>query len=228
MLNLFHVHSKKALLVVATIAAFFYGITGVLLLKVFLDIPLLLLASYSALEILLSLIRKKGSAPRPPLANKRKMTVWGVGPKFAVLSLAYCLGILGLHLAWFHDHAFVIVARSVNLIVGAVLIAIGFTIYLLSALTIDRYFKQEKLCTKGTYSLMRHPLYGSLILFIVPGVVVIFGSLLGITIPVFMYCVFTILVKEEERFLEQKFGQEYLRYRDNVGILYPRLRGLLR
>jgi protein-S-isoprenylcysteine O-methyltransferase Ste14 len=78
------------------------------------------------------------------------------------------------------------------------------------------------LATKGVYAYFRHPIYGSWIVFIIPGIVLIVNSLIGLTIPVFMYIVFKTTIGEEDKYLEEKFGEEYDEYKRKVGSLFPK------
>jgi protein-S-isoprenylcysteine O-methyltransferase Ste14 len=150
-----------------------------------------------------------------------EMTRWGVGPKFTLISIIYAIVIFLLHLVWFPSLTFVILGREVNLVIGMILIIVGLLIFLIPVFTIDKYFFEGKLCTIGIYSFIRHPIYGAWIVFIVPGIVIISGSLLGISIPIFMYAIFKILIPKEEAYLEKKFGEEYLEYKKKVNALFP-------
>jgi protein-S-isoprenylcysteine O-methyltransferase Ste14 len=95
-------------------------------------------------------------------------------------------------------------------------------------MTIHKYFNEGKLATRGVYAYFRHPIYGSWIVFIVPGVVLMLNSLLGLTVPFFMYVVFSALIKEEEEYLEEKFGDEYFEYKRKVGSIFPRFNTFFR
>jgi protein-S-isoprenylcysteine O-methyltransferase Ste14 len=150
-----------------------------------------------------------------------EMTRWGVGPKFTLISIIYAIVIFLLHLFWFPSLTFVILGREVNLVIGIILIIVGLLIFLIPAFTIDKYFFEGKLCAIGIYSFIRHPIYGAWIVFIVPGIVIIRGSLLGISIPIFMYAIFKILIPKEDEYLEKKFGEEYLEYKKKVNALFP-------
>jgi len=152
-----------------------------------------------------------------------KMTRWGVGPRFAAASLAYSAVAAGAQHLLFPGVRFVIFAKSANMALGTALAAAGLFIFLVPALTIDRYYNQGLLCRKGIYARMRHPIYGAWISFIVPGIVVMAGSVMGITIPVFMYVVFRALIPEEERYLAGKFGDEYAEYQASVWAVFPKL-----
>jgi protein-S-isoprenylcysteine O-methyltransferase Ste14 len=154
---------------------------------------------------------------------KQKMTRWGIGPKFTFMSIVYSIIIAVLHFVFLPDLTFVLIYRPLNIVLGTILIITGIPVFVLPACTIDRYFHQGKLCTKGVYSYIRHPIYGAWIVCIVPGLVLIIGSIIGITIPIFMYCLFRLLIVKEERYLEEHFGDEYRAYKKNVGALFPKV-----
>jgi protein-S-isoprenylcysteine O-methyltransferase Ste14 len=151
------------------------------------------------------------------------MSRWGVGPVFTALSLLYGVIILILHLVYLQSLTFTIGDRSINLIIGGVLIAIGLPVFIIPALTIDKYFFSNRLCTTGVYGFIRHPIYGAWITFIIPGTVIVMGSVIGITVPVFMYVVYRRLIKKEEQYLEVKFGAQYREYKKRVGGVFPKI-----
>ncbi|MEW6619634.1 MAG: MBL fold metallo-hydrolase [bacterium] len=153
----------------------------------------------------------------------KEMTKWGVGPKFALISVIYGIIIFILHFVYYPSLTFEVISGSVNVILGIILLILGVPIFLIPAFTIDKYFYEGKLYKSGIYSFFRHPIYAAWIVFIVPGIVLIFGSLLGISIPLFMYLVFRILIVKEEKYLERKFGQDYLHYKKEVPCLFPRI-----
>ena len=152
-----------------------------------------------------------------------KMTRWGIGPKFTCISVVYAASVFLLNHIYFPFLRFTLLSNTVNVIVGIILIAIGIPIWVIPAFTINRYFYEGKLCTTGIYSFLRHPIYGAWITFIVPGIVIMRGSVLGISIPLFMYVIFRMLIVHEERYLEMKFGDSYLNYKRQVGAVFPKL-----
>lgn len=152
----------------------------------------------------------------------RRMTRWGVGPTFAGISGVYALLIFVLNQIYCPALRFTLFAPAVNLTIGILLIAIGAPLFLLPAFTIDDYFYKGKLCTTGVYAFVRHPIYAAWITCIVPGIVFIRGSVLGISIPIGMYLVFRIMIDKEEAYLAEKFGKEYQEYRRKVGAVFPK------
>ncbi len=154
--------------------------------------------------------------------KNKKMTRWGVGPQFALISCIYVIIIFILNYVWF-SNLLIPISPNLSLIFGIILIVLGLPVFLIPAFTIDKYFKDGKLVTKGIYRYFRHPIYASWIIFFVPGIILIKGSLLGLTIPFFMYFIFKILIKNEEDYLERKFGEKYLQYKKRVGTIFPKL-----
>lgn len=91
-----------------------------------------------------------------------------------------------------------------------------------------RIYKNHTLIRSGIYSIVRHPLYASIMLmFYGAGIVYMnISSILSVTfifIP-FMYC----RAKQEETLLVEKFGDDYRNYVQKVGMLFPKFvrRGL--
>ena len=155
------------------------------------------------------------------------MTRWGVGPKFTVVSFIIAMLIFSIHYGWF-AHLEIPLPRTLTLIIGAALVIIGIPIFLIPGLTIDKYFRHGELATGGIYSYIRHPIYGSWVVFIIPGMIFILNSLIGFLIPIFMYVVFKIFIIEEESYLEEKFGQKYKEYQKNVGSIFPKFKSIFK
>jgi len=93
-----------------------------------------------------------------------------------------------------------------------------------AASQVHRAFNQGKLVTSGLYAYIRNPVYAAWILLIAPGVIVASGLLLLTIMPFAMYAMVRVLIVNEDRYLEQKFGQEYLEYKKNVNSIIPKLR----
>ena len=151
------------------------------------------------------------------------MTRWGIGPKFTIISFIYAATVFTIQNIIFSELRFVIYSTPVNIILGILLILIGLIIFLISAFTIDKYFYEGRLCKKGIYAYLRHPIYASWISFIVPGIVILRDSILGITIPIFMCFIFRVLIPDEEKYWIDKFGDQYIEYSSKVWAFFPKL-----
>lgn len=151
------------------------------------------------------------------------MNRFGIGPKFALLSVIYVAIIVFLHYSFLSTLTFTIISRWVNITLGIMLILVGIPLFILSGVTVHRHINKEKLCTTGVYSYFRHPLYASWIVFIIPGIVLIISSIVAISCPIFMYIIFRIFIGEEDRYLKEKFGNEYLKYEKKVNAVFPKI-----
>lgn len=156
------------------------------------------------------------------------MTIWGIGRILAVSSALYA----GACFAATHYFPKLFIISGIPSIAfkiaGAALLAIGIPIWIVSAWTVSKGFKEGQLLTTGVYGWFRHPLYASFILFTVPGIVIFFQSWLLLTVPLFMYVVFKLLIKKEEDYLKKEFGDAYLEYHDKVNAVFPTFSALFR
>jgi hydroxyacylglutathione hydrolase len=154
---------------------------------------------------------------------RREVTVWGVGHKFTVLSVFYLILALVAHYVWFPFFVIQVVPHAVLVVIGLILMAIGIPIWVAASKAVDRAFEEGVLATQGVYALCRHPIYGNAFFFTIPGILLFFRSWLLLTVPVVMYIIFKLLIKEEEDYLRQEFGPAYLEYEKQVNAVFPKL-----
>lgn len=152
------------------------------------------------------------------------MSLWGIGLKFVLISIVLTVVLIALNYVLLSELIFCIGSRLINTLIGVLLISAGVFAFLIPAQRVTKHFKENKLCTTGIYAYLRHPIYASWILAIVPGIVVISGAVLGVMIPLIMYVLFKIMIGEEEQYLKTKFGQDYIDYQKRVGSLFPILK----
>jgi len=156
-------------------------------------------------------------------SSKREMTVWGVGLRFTVISLA-CLALaLVAHYVWYPRFAIQGVPYAVLVAAGVLLMAAGIPIWISGSKAVDRAFEEGRLATQGVYALCRHPIYGNAIFFTIPGILLFFRSWLLLLVPVAMYVTFRVLIREEEEYLRRRFGEAYLAYERAVNAAFPRV-----
>ena len=55
----------------------------------------------------------------------------------------------------------------------------------------------------------------------VPGVALVMSSWIGLAVPLVMYVILRVLVREEETYLERRFGDEYRAYQRRVPAVLP-------
>ncbi len=151
------------------------------------------------------------------------MTIFGIGPKLVRLSVAYSIIPAALTMAY---PSFFIIPMSSTVFnfFGVILLALGVPLWLLSIFPLLTGVTQGKLCTTGVYSIVRNPMYSGFIVFIVPAISLFLRSWILFTIPIVMYLIFKKLIKAEELYLEEQFGEAYLKYKSEVNLLIPSFR----
>jgi protein-S-isoprenylcysteine O-methyltransferase Ste14 len=150
-----------------------------------------------------------------------KMTRWGIGPKFAIVSIV--VGLIMITVNYNYFPSLILSYNPYMFWFGVALLLIGIAIFVMATIQVHRGFNRGRLITNGVYAYIRHPVYAVWILFIVPGLLLITGLLFLIVMPFVMYAWFRVLIVEEEEYLEQKFGREYLDYKRRVNAIIPRI-----
>jgi hydroxyacylglutathione hydrolase len=157
------------------------------------------------------------------LIMSKEMTVWGVGGKFTLFSVLYLALALAAHYVWYPLFVMRGIPYALLIAAGVILVAIGVPIWVTASREVDRAYEGEYLATQGVYALCRHPIYGNAIFFTIPGILLFFRSWLLLTVPVAMYAIFKVLIRGEEAYLREKFGNAYLEYAREVNAVFPRL-----
>lgn len=153
--------------------------------------------------------------------SQKKNSIFGIGPILVTLTIIYSIiiSIVSKYIGeilitkWIPEY--------IIYFISGLLLIIGIPFFVISVKTLFKEFYKGELITEGVYGIVRNPLYSSFICFIVPGIVVLSKSLLLMTIPVFMYFVFKILINKEEVYLEKVFGQEYRDYKIKTNSIFP-------
>jgi protein-S-isoprenylcysteine O-methyltransferase Ste14 len=158
---------------------------------------------------------------------KKQMTIWGIGPKFALFSILYFICTLIVHFALYPVFVIESIPYIMLIVFGVILMGIGIPIWILSAKAIVKGFSQGILVTDGVYTICRHPLYGHGIFFTFPGVLMFFKSYILLTLPLFMYVLFRALIPIEEKYLEEKFGNTFVNYTNSANMVFPKFWKLL-
>jgi protein-S-isoprenylcysteine O-methyltransferase Ste14 len=150
-----------------------------------------------------------------------KMGRFGIGIQWALISIAYCaftFVLLFSNPQFFGIHG---IPSWILTSVGILLIVIGIPFYMAGGIAVQRAYNAGKLCTAGIFSLCRHPTYAGWVIFVVPGIMLLFRSWIGLTAVPFMYITLRIMVRKEDKYLEQKFGDEFIEYKKRVPAVFP-------
>ena len=109
--------------------------------------------------------------------------------------------------------------KSVILKVISIIILIpGAAIWIWSVVLILTKIPKKELITNGPYSLVKHPLYTSVALLVLPWIGFLLNTWLGIVIGIIVYIGSRIFSPEEEEILSKIFGTTWDEYCKKVKI----------
>jgi len=149
---------------------------------------------------------------------KNKMKITGVAPMIAVPTFLYLA--ITILITYLSDDKFKITAQSSTVLVvsGSVLILLGAAIVANCGRVLLKSFDKGILMTDGLYKIFRNPMYAAYLIFIIPGICLLFNSWLALTTLIINYIIFSVLIKREYKYLHEKFGKEYEDYLSKVVI----------
>ncbi|MFX1586761.1 MAG: methyltransferase family protein [Promethearchaeota archaeon] len=155
--------------------------------------------------------------------KNHEISFLGVGPKMT-LALAPFIVLLSI-LNIIFSPTFQLPIDQIWIIpIGIVLIIIGAFIFIKSELLLRKAYNASELLLTGFYGHIRHPMYGSFILLIIPGIVIMINSWILYFLPFIFYIIFRIFIKQEESYCLKKFGEKYNHYKKNVHAIFPKLK----
>jgi protein-S-isoprenylcysteine O-methyltransferase Ste14 len=105
-----------------------------------------------------------------------------------------------------------------GLIVGLALLVIGVPTWLGSVAQILIHVPRKELITTGPFAIIKHPLYTSVALLVIPGCGLLFDTWVGFAIGAILYASTRIFAVREEELLAKYFPTEYPAYLAKVRI----------
>lgn len=144
------------------------------------------------------------------------MKITGVAPKIAVPTLLYI--ILAVVMDSLTKPLFTITQNnySILVVIGILLILIGVVLVSIVGRELVKSYKSTVLMTNGLYKVFRNPMYTAYLIFIMPGISILFNSWLVLSSVILNFILFQVFIKEEYKYLEKTFGEEYKRYLTDV------------
>ena len=151
----------------------------------------------------------------------KSMTLFGCGPKLALLCLPYIM--LSLSVMYLYPDFLNLSFLDIMPVktAGFIWLGLGSTFWIYSAIYFLKNFKPGELITTGPFSLCRNPIYSSIILFIIPSLALIFHSGLLFTIAIVLYIGFKLSIHGETIVLRRIFGEKYEKYEESVNEVFP-------
>ena len=151
----------------------------------------------------------------------KKLSFLGVGPKIAIVLLPWLLISIVLSTHFRKMFSYTHEKSSLLFICGIVLLIFGTIFYGSTVRLLLKGLKETSLVTNGAFSLCQNPLYSSIILFIIPALSLIINSWLVLTSSIAGYIIFKIFIRKEYNELEEFFGSDYIKYKNETPEFFP-------
>ena len=147
------------------------------------------------------------------------MSILGIGPALAFAVGGSLVLVIGLKSVFGISIELPSSLHDARLVIGALLTLTGLGFWLWSATLLKRAYDAHRLETGGVYAISRNPLYAAFIVFLIPGIALVFNNLMLLIPSVAMFVTFRLRIRREEEYLEREFGAAYRQYAARV----PRL-----
>ena len=155
--------------------------------------------------------------------EKGHLPILGVGPLYVVTIILMTIISIILSATRFIPVITFTNMRWIFILIGILCFIIGITLWL-KAVIIDRldaHIIKNELVTTGVYAYVRNPVY-SAFMFVCTGVLLIYGNLVLLVLPIIYWGFMTVLMKlTEEKWLEDLYGKKYIQYRQRVNRCIP-------
>ena len=150
--------------------------------------------------------------------EKGHLPILGVGPLYVVTIILMTIISITLSATGIIPVITFANFQWIFILIGILCFIIGITLWL-KAVIIDRldaHIIKNELVTTGVYAYVRNPVY-SAFMFVCTGVLLIYGNLVLLVLPIIYWGFMTVLMKlTEEKWLENLYGKEYVQYRQSV------------
>ena len=142
------------------------------------------------------------------------MKFWGIFPKVALVSSIYAL------LAFYLNEGLG-VSFFIFPTLGLGMILLGLSLWFVCYIQVSRAYSEGKLLTEGCYSWVRHPIYSIWGFLIIPVFSLLFGGFM-LLLPLVYWVGVLGFISEEEKALEERFGDEWREYAERTPRFIPR------
>lgn len=155
--------------------------------------------------------------------TEKSMPVFGVGPLFVITTVLVTIVAVVLNRRGLIHNGKITGETWVFTALEIIFIALGAYLWLASVIgsKINKNAKEGKLITNGVYGYVRNPVY-SAFLAVSTGVIIGEKNAALFVVPIVLWIFLTILMKKtEEKWLYERFGEEYLAYKRSVNRVIP-------
>jgi len=161
--------------------------------------------------------------PKFEESSKEKLPLVGIGPKILIAICPFFI-LFGILSSIYYPLFQIPISYYVLIIIGSTLITIGVYVFIYSERILSKTYGSSELITTKTYAYVRHPMYASWGLAILPGIFYLINSWILFFILVIYYILVRIFLKKEERYLLEKYSENYTHYKNNVNAFFPKMK----
>jgi protein-S-isoprenylcysteine O-methyltransferase Ste14 len=155
--------------------------------------------------------------------DNKKLTFWGASPIIFIITISYTIPIVIVNHFFRPIFEITFIPYKILKPLAIFLLCLGIPLYIATLKVLKAAYRKQELITNGIFSICRNPLFAVVIFLILPGIILLFNSWLLLTIPCFMYVMFKLFINREEYLMEIEFGQEYIKYKNNTSVIFPKI-----
>lgn len=157
------------------------------------------------------------------MSENNHLPLYGIGPYvIGAIALMTIMAIMISFLKYIPAYA----SDSIILrVFGIILMVVGAAFWLLAVFKSDiqKNIEQNHLLTAGIYGVVRHPIYAAF-LYAITGMLLIADNLILMPLSLVYWLILTLtIVKTEEKWLIDLYGDDYLRYSKKVNRFIPKV-----
>ncbi|MBR3140894.1 MAG: isoprenylcysteine carboxylmethyltransferase family protein [Methanobrevibacter sp.] len=157
--------------------------------------------------------------------NEKHLPIFGIGPYLVLI-----IGTITITSSIFSFYNIIPVYKinelnMVILIFGIILIISGISFWIHAVLIskINQEVENNELVTTGIYAYVRHPIYAAFF-YIATGLILISQNIILFILPIIFWVFLTVvMIKTEEKWLINKFGNDYIDYSKKVNRFIPKV-----
>lgn len=148
------------------------------------------------------------------------MKITGAAPKIAIPTIIYMF--ITIYIDKLNYPLFSITQDNYStlVVIGIIMIITGVSMVIAVQGKLRKSFKSGFLMKDGLYKIFRNPMYDAYLIFVFPGLSLLLNSWLVMTTFIVNFILLQIFIREEYRYLENKFGSEYKSYLNHVWVKF--------
>jgi protein-S-isoprenylcysteine O-methyltransferase Ste14 len=148
------------------------------------------------------------------------MKITGAAPKIAIPTIIYMF--IAIYVDKLNYPLFKISLDNYStlVVIGVIMVMIGVSMVIAVQGKLRKSFYSGLLMQDGLYKVLKNPMYDAYLIFVFPGLSLLLNSWLVMTTFIVNFILLQIFIREEYRYLDNKFGVEYKSYLNNVWVKF--------